>query len=115
MISGGGINPGGERVAVLLHGWPDSPECWRPVAQRLAAEGYRVLCPALRGFGPTRFLDAATPRSGELAALGRDLNQEVVVLFIMPRFGYRGSMPGPAATEKPWRASATGGGVPQPG
>lgn len=66
-------NPGAARSAVLLHGWPDSPAGWRPVAQRLAAEGYRVLCPALRGFGPTRFLDPATPRSGELAALGRDL------------------------------------------
>lgn len=66
-------NPGAARSAVLLHGWPDSPAGWRPVAQRLAAEGYRVLCPALRGFGPTRFLDRATPRSGELAALGRDL------------------------------------------
>lgn len=66
-------NSGAARSAVLLHGWPDSPAGWRPVAQRLAAEGYRVLCPALRGFGPTRFLDRATPRSGELAALGRDL------------------------------------------
>jgi pimeloyl-ACP methyl ester carboxylesterase len=27
----------------------------------------------LRGYGPTRFLDAATPRSGQQAALGRDL------------------------------------------
>ncbi|MFF7057814.1 alpha/beta fold hydrolase [Achromobacter spanius] len=66
-------NPAGSRTAVLLHGWPDSPECWTPVAASMAAEGYRVLCPALRGFGPTRFRHAATPRSGELAALGRDL------------------------------------------
>ncbi|MDH2050566.1 alpha/beta fold hydrolase [Achromobacter marplatensis] len=66
-------NPAGSRTAVLLHGWPDSPESWNTVAGRLAADGYRVLCPALRGFGPTRFRDAATPRSGELAALGRDL------------------------------------------
>ena len=35
-------NPGAARSAVLLHGWPDSPAGWRPVAQRLAAEGYRV-------------------------------------------------------------------------
>ncbi|WP_321873111.1 alpha/beta fold hydrolase [Burkholderia ubonensis] len=66
-------NPRGERVAVLLHGWPDSPACWKAVAPALAAHGYRVLAPALRGFAPTRFLDPATPRSGQLAALGRDL------------------------------------------
>ena len=66
-------NPAGSRTAVLVHGWPDSPEGWIPVAERLSAEGYRVLCPALRGFGPTRFRHADTPRSGELAALGRDM------------------------------------------
>ena len=54
-------NPAGARTAVLLHGWPDSPECWNSVADKLAASGYRVLCPALRGFGPTRFLRADTP------------------------------------------------------
>jgi len=32
-----------------------------------------VLVPYLRGYGPTRFLDAGTPRSGQQAALGRDL------------------------------------------
>lgn len=66
-------NPRGRRTAVLLHGWPDSPECWKAVAPALAGAGYRVLAPALRGFAPTRFRDAATPRSGQLAALGRDL------------------------------------------
>ena len=35
--------------------------------------GLPCALPALRGFGPTRFLRADTPRSGELAALGRDL------------------------------------------
>ncbi len=34
---------------------------------------YRVLAPALRGFAPTRFRDASTPRSGQLAALACDL------------------------------------------
>ena len=66
-------NPAGSRTAVLVHGWPDSPESWGIVADRLAAEDYRVLCPALRGFGATRFLRPDTQRSGELAALGRDL------------------------------------------
>jgi pimeloyl-ACP methyl ester carboxylesterase len=66
-------NPQGERIAVLLHGWPDSPESWSGVAPILAAAGYRVLAPALRGFEPTRFRDASTPRSGQLTALARDL------------------------------------------
>jgi pimeloyl-ACP methyl ester carboxylesterase len=66
-------NPQGARTAILLHGWPDSPETWNGVAPALADAGFRVLAPALRGFAPTRFLDATTFRSGELAALGRDL------------------------------------------
>ncbi|AMV44286.1 alpha/beta fold hydrolase [Paraburkholderia caribensis] len=66
-------NPQGAHTAVLLHGWPDSPECWKSVAPMLAAADYRVLAPALRGFAPTRFRDLATPRSGQLSALGRDL------------------------------------------
>lgn len=66
-------NPQAGRTAVLLHGWPDSPEGWKAVAPVLADAGLRVLAPALRGFAPTRFRDAATPRSGQLSALGRDL------------------------------------------
>lgn len=73
-------NPQGRRTAVLLHGWPDSPECWKDVAPRLVEAGYRVLAPALRGFAPTRFRDSGTPRSGQLAALGRDLLEFIEAL-----------------------------------
>ncbi|MGY2222511.1 alpha/beta fold hydrolase [Pseudomonas gingeri] len=66
-------NPSGARVAVLVHGWPDSPETWTRTAGHLAEAGYRVLAPALRGFAPTRFRHDDTPRSGALAALGMDL------------------------------------------
>ncbi len=66
-------NPAGEQAIVLVHGWPDSPRSWAAVAPLLAAAGYRVLAPSLRGYGGTRFLDAETPRSGELVALGRDV------------------------------------------
>ncbi len=66
-------NPSGSRTVLLLHGWPDSIRCWSGVAPELARAGWRVLVPALRGFLPTRFLREDTPRTGQLAALGRDL------------------------------------------
>ncbi len=58
---------------VLLHGFPYDIHAYAEVAPMLAGAGCRVIVPFLRGFGPTRFLDAATPRSGEQAALGADL------------------------------------------
>jgi len=58
---------------VLLHGFPDDPRTWDGVVPGLAQAGCRVLVPWLRGYGGTRFLDAATPRSGQQAALGADL------------------------------------------
>ena len=64
-------NPSAARSVVLLHGWPDSPRCWSAVAPALAQQGWRVLVPALRGFEPTRFLRADTPRTGRTAASPR--------------------------------------------
>ena len=57
----------------LLHGFPYDIHAYEEVAPRLAQAGCRVYVPYLRGFGPTRFLSADTPRSGEQAALGADL------------------------------------------
>ncbi len=60
-------------AVILLHGFPDSVRAWDAVAPGLAREGYRAIVPYLRGFGPTRFLDASTPRVGQQAALGQDV------------------------------------------
>lgn len=57
----------------LMHGFPYDIHAYAEVASILAAAGCRVVVPYLRGFGPTRFLSEATPRSGEQAALGADL------------------------------------------
>lgn len=73
-------NPDAGRTAVLLHGWPDSPRTWSAVAPGLAAQGWRVIVPALRGFAPTRFLQPETPRSGQLSALGRDVLELIAEL-----------------------------------
>ena len=58
---------------LLMHGFPYDPRAYDEVTPPLAAAGYRAIVPYLRGYGPTRFLSAQTPRSGQQAALGRDL------------------------------------------
>src|SRR5205807_983476 len=65
--------PADGAVAVLLHGFPYDIHSYVDVAPELAARGCRVIVPYLRGYGPTRFRDPATPRSGEQAAMGADL------------------------------------------
>ena len=67
------IGPADGRVAVLLHGWPYDIHSYVDVAPLLAAAGYRVVVPYLRGFGTTRFLSDATMRNGEQAALALDV------------------------------------------
>ncbi|MHC5747270.1 MAG: alpha/beta fold hydrolase [Nostoc sp.] len=57
---------------LLLHGFPYSIDSYIDVAPMLAARGCRVIVPYLRGHGSTRFLDSATPRSGQQAAIGVD-------------------------------------------
>ncbi len=58
---------------ILLHGFPYDVHAYDDVAGRLAGAGRRVIVPYLRGYGPTRFLSADTPRSGQQGALGADL------------------------------------------
>jgi len=58
---------------VLLHGFPDDVRAFDGMTPGLVSAGYRVLIPYLRGYGPTRFLDAATPRMAQQAAIGQDL------------------------------------------
>ena len=65
--------PADGRPVVLKHGFPDDIHAYDGVAPPLAASGYRVIVPYLRGYGPTRFRNPATPRSGQQAALGHDL------------------------------------------
>jgi pimeloyl-ACP methyl ester carboxylesterase len=57
---------------LLLHGFPYDVHSYDRVADGLVQHGARVVVPYLRGFGPTRFLSDATPRSGQQAAIGTD-------------------------------------------
>jgi pimeloyl-ACP methyl ester carboxylesterase len=69
-------------AVILMHGFPDDVHAYDGVAPPLATDGCRVLVPWLRGYGPTRFLDPATPRSGQQAALGADLRDFMDALGI---------------------------------
>ena len=60
-------------AVILLHGWPYDIYSFVDVAPLLAAEGYRVIVPYLRGHGTTRFLSDATPRNGQPSAIAADI------------------------------------------
>jgi pimeloyl-ACP methyl ester carboxylesterase len=64
--------PEGKPV-VLLHGWPYDIHSYVDVAPALAAEGYRVIVPFLRGYGTTTFRSPDTFRNGQQSVVARDI------------------------------------------
>jgi pimeloyl-ACP methyl ester carboxylesterase len=64
--------PANGRPLILLHGWPYDIHTYVDAAPLLAAKGYRVIVPYLRGFGTTRFLANETRRNGQPSAIAVD-------------------------------------------
>jgi pimeloyl-ACP methyl ester carboxylesterase len=64
--------PANGRPVILLHGWPYDIYSFVEVAPLLAAQGYRVIVPYMRGFGTTRFLSSNTVRNSQQSALAAD-------------------------------------------
>src|SRR5437868_4129889 len=58
---------------VLLHGWPYDIHSYIDVAPLLAAKGYRVIVPHLRGYGTTRFLSGETFRNAQPSVVAVDI------------------------------------------
>lgn len=73
----------GDDLALLLHGWPEDGSSWSHVAPGLAAAGYRVVCPDLKGFGrsdaPSKGYDPAT-LADEISQLIQELGAKKAVL-----------------------------------
>jgi pimeloyl-ACP methyl ester carboxylesterase len=67
------VGPTDGQPVVLLHGWPYDVHSYADVAPALAANGYRVIVPHLRGYGTTRFLVDAAIRNGQQSALAVDV------------------------------------------
>ena len=59
------------KLALLLHGFPDTAQTWRHLMPVLADMGYRVVAPFTRGYAPS-----AVPSDGcyQTAMLARDAN-----------------------------------------
>ncbi len=64
-------------LVLLLHGFPDTPATWAHQMPALAAAGYRVVAPSLRGYPPTEI-----PRDGyyDKATLATDVAELIRVL-----------------------------------
>jgi pimeloyl-ACP methyl ester carboxylesterase len=60
-------------AVILLHGWPYDIHSYVDVAPLLAAKGYRVIVPYLRGYGTTRFLSSETFRNAQQSAVALDV------------------------------------------
>ncbi|MBV8688039.1 MAG: alpha/beta hydrolase [Alphaproteobacteria bacterium] len=68
-----GWGPAAGPPVILLHGWPYDVHAFDEVGPILAGQGYRVVAPYLRGYGPTRFRSPDTMRNGQPAALAADV------------------------------------------
>jgi pimeloyl-ACP methyl ester carboxylesterase len=66
------VGPADGKPVILLHGWPYDIHSYVDVAPILAAAGYRVIVPFLRGYGTTKFLSSKTFRNGQQAVVALD-------------------------------------------
>lgn len=62
----------GEKVALLLHGFPDDARTFVPLMKRLADEGYTAVAPYMRGYGGTETPPLETSNYSVMS-LGQDL------------------------------------------
>lgn len=67
------LGPANGPAAILLHGWPYDIHSFEEVAPMLAAAGYRVIVPYLRGYGSTRFLASDTMRNAQQSVVALDI------------------------------------------
>jgi haloacetate dehalogenase len=99
------LRAGAGPLLVLLHGWPQTSDCWRPVLADLAAD-YTVVAPDLRGYGlsdkPTRGYDKrrmAADMAGLVEALGFE-RAMVVGHDRGARVGHRWALDHPGQVER---------------
>jgi pimeloyl-ACP methyl ester carboxylesterase len=93
------LEKGTGQIVLFLHGWGLDHRAYIAVVERIAANGFRVLAPALPGFGGTgelhgddhsfagyatwvdRFVAATTERGSKIAVVGHSFGGGVAVQF----------------------------------
>ena len=81
-----GLRAGARASVLLLHGFPELAYSWRRLMPALAAAGYHVMAPDLRGYGRT---DGTDVRYDDDLRPFRMLNQVRDMLALVSAFGYR--------------------------
>lgn len=98
-------------LALLLHGFPDTPATWRHLAPALVADGYRVAAPYLRGYAPTEVPGdrAVEPRrlAADVSALHEALDGDDRAVVIGHDWGAIAAARTVAARPERWRALVT--------
>lgn len=81
-----GFESTGRPAVLMIHGFPELAYSWRKVMPEIAAEGYHVIAPDLRGYGRTSGTDVSF--DDDLAPF-RTLNSVRDILGLVSGFGYR--------------------------
>ncbi len=81
-----GSRAGARAGVLLLHGFPELAYSWRRLMPALAAAGYHVMAPDLRGYGRT---DGTDVRYDDDLRPFRMLNEVRDMLSLVAAFGYR--------------------------
>ena len=80
-----GFETSGRPAVVLLHGFPELAFSWRKIMPPLAAAGYHVIAPDLRGYGRTSGWDV---KYDDDISPFRTLNEVRDILGLVSAFGY---------------------------
>jgi pimeloyl-ACP methyl ester carboxylesterase len=98
-------------LALCLHGYPDTAWTWRHLGPVLAADGWRVVAPFMRGYAPT---DLAPDANYQIGALARDANEGHIALggderavLIGHDWGAVAAYAAAAQRDQPWRRIVT--------
>lgn len=105
VVTAGPVDDHGAPLAVLQHGFPDTPATWRHLAPLLVADGYRVVMPWLRGYCPSttgRSRPGVERYADDLVAVHAALGGDERAVLVGHDWGAAAAWR--AAARAPWRA-----------